>query len=121
MKLFNHILIIALGVMLLSSCTKEPMGGDEPLPEGAVQISLSLPNAEPLSKANVPKTDYESRILSATILFYDQASQKLTKKVSTGQAGVVWNEAGRKVIISAGNIDLTATYDIVVLTNLPDA
>lgn len=121
MKLFNHILIIALGVVLLSSCTKEPMGGDEPLPEGAVQISLSLPNAEPLSKANVPKTDYESRILSATILFYDQASQTLTKKVSTGQAGVVWNEADRKVIISAGNIDLTATYDIVVLTNLPDA
>ncbi|MEG1372026.1 MAG: hypothetical protein RSD75_06790 [Mucinivorans sp.] len=120
MKIVN-ILIIALGVMLLSSCTKEPMGGDEPLPEGAVQISLSLPNAEPLSKADVPKTDYESRILRATILFYDQASQKLTKKVSTGQAGVVWNEAGRKVIISAGNIDLTATYDIVVLTNLPDA
>ncbi|MEG1608166.1 MAG: hypothetical protein RR329_08095 [Mucinivorans sp.] len=125
MKIVN-ILIIALGVML-SSCTKVPMGGDEPLPEGAVQISLSLPNAGPLSKADVhtdeeAKTAYESRILSATVLFYDHATQKLTQKVSTGQAGISWDDVDKKVIISSSSkLILTATYDIVVLTNLPDA
>ncbi|MEG0468194.1 MAG: hypothetical protein RR551_07950 [Mucinivorans sp.] len=46
MKIVN-ILIIALGVML-SSCTKAPMGGDEPLAEGTRTIELrnQRPRAE---------------------------------------------------------------------------
>ncbi|MEG1648660.1 MAG: fimbrial protein [Rikenellaceae bacterium] len=112
--------------MLLFSCNKEHMGGDEQLPEGAVQISLSLPNVGPRSRADVHtdeenKTTDESRIKSATVLFYDHTDQTLTKKISTGEDGIKWNDAGKKVIVLAGKIDLTTPYDIVVLTNMPDA
>ncbi|MEG0033935.1 MAG: hypothetical protein RR689_06480, partial [Mucinivorans sp.] len=58
MKIVN-ILIIALGVVL-SSCTKAPMGGDEPLAEGTMQIKFTLSDnraAQPNTQSRAGETD----------------------------------------------------------------
>ncbi|MEG2401572.1 MAG: hypothetical protein RSB34_01425 [Muribaculaceae bacterium] len=126
MKRLKYISIIVLGILLFASCSKDNQMGDENVPKDAVLINLNLPGGVP-SRADVhtdneDKTEYESRVLNATVLLYDHTSQELIQKFVTGEDGVRWNNSETCVIISRNKIsDYSLSYDVVVIANMPEA
>ncbi|MEG1897700.1 MAG: fimbrial protein [Mucinivorans sp.] len=78
MKRFNNILIIALGVVLLSSCTKAPIGGDGSLPKGAATITIQMPK-----QPDLPLYDEAIEAIKNLKIFLFDPSTKALEKVFT--------------------------------------
>ncbi|MEG0468158.1 MAG: hypothetical protein RR551_07750, partial [Mucinivorans sp.] len=148
MKRFNNILIIALGVVLLSACTKEPIvGGDEPLAEGTVQIKFALSDngaAQPTTPSRAGETDagdpMEGLIYNLKVMFYsigttDETStlveylnMDLLSNPDGGPGsendpivgdGFVWDPVTKMLTIKPA-IDLKKRYKVVVIANWRD-
>ncbi|MEG2761037.1 MAG: fimbrial protein [Mucinivorans sp.] len=139
MKIVN-ILIIALGVVL-SSCTKAPMGGDEPLAEGTMQIKFTLSDnraAQPTTPSRAGETDAgtlgENDISNLKIMFYNIGTTDETSLLvdyrnmdlmpsGPGQDdtpiegdGFRWDPVTKMLTIKPA-IDLRKKYKVVVIAN----
>ncbi|MEG1650031.1 MAG: fimbrial protein, partial [Rikenellaceae bacterium] len=74
MKLFKNILIIALGVMLVSSCSKETSEFNMLAVEGAAAISIELPEVATVRGVDVPGVGHEDHIKNLKILLFNTAT-----------------------------------------------
>ncbi|MEG1665140.1 MAG: hypothetical protein RR286_07525 [Mucinivorans sp.] len=96
MKIVN-ILIIALGVLLLSSCSKESISsGDGSLPSGAATIAIALPEATVSSRASLPEAGVgsENYIKELKLFIFDALTGALDKVISIDPAqSVVGNDS----------------------------
>ncbi|MEG0559615.1 MAG: hypothetical protein RR513_03795 [Muribaculaceae bacterium] len=108
MKLQKYISIIGLG-LLLASCSKEPiMGGNESLPEGAVAISIELPEVTTARGEEIQGSYFENNLDDLKIFIFDATTKKFEKRFdidpSYGIEGIKgndsWDRLSRTLIIS---------------------